>query len=41
MDTSALTLCMENHLPILVFNLHAPGNIKKAVGGEKVGTLIN
>ena len=40
MDTSALTLCMENHLPILVFNLHTPNNIKKAVGGETVGTLI-
>ena len=40
MDTSALTLCMENHLPILVFNLHTPNNIKKAVSGETVGTLI-
>ncbi|HAF96263.1 MAG TPA: UMP kinase [Elusimicrobia bacterium] len=40
MDTSALTLCMENHIPILVFNLHTPGNIKKALHGEKVGTLI-
>ncbi|MCX5785322.1 MAG: UMP kinase [Elusimicrobia bacterium] len=40
MDTSALTLCMENHIPILVFNLHTPGNIKKAFHGEKVGTLI-
>ncbi|MFA6434254.1 MAG: UMP kinase [Elusimicrobiales bacterium] len=40
MDTSALTLCMENHLPILVFNLHTQNNIKKAVGGETVGTLI-
>ena len=40
MDTSALTLCMENNLPILVFNLHTPNNIKKAVGGETVGTLI-
>ncbi|HAH32047.1 MAG TPA: UMP kinase [Elusimicrobia bacterium] len=40
MDTSALTLCMENHIPILVFNLHTPGNIKKALHGEKIGTLI-
>ena len=40
MDTSALTLCMENHLPILVFNLHTQNNIKKAVGGETIGTLI-
>jgi uridylate kinase len=40
MDTSALSLCLENHIPILVFNLHTPGNIKKAVSGETVGTLI-
>jgi uridylate kinase len=40
MDTSALTLCMENNIPILVFNLHVPGNIKRAVCGEKIGTLI-
>ena len=40
MDTSALTLCMENHIPILVFSLHEPGNIKRAVGGETVGTII-
>ncbi len=40
MDTSALTLCMENHIPILLFNLHTAGNIKKAVDGEKIGTLI-
>ena len=40
MDASALTLCMENHIPILVFNLHIPGNIKKAFHGEKIGTLI-
>jgi len=40
MDTSALTLCMENHIPILVFNLHTSGNIKKALLGEKIGTLI-
>ncbi len=40
MDTSALTLCMENNLPILLFNLHVAGNIKKAIDGEKIGTLI-
>jgi len=40
MDASALTLCMENHIPILVFNLHTPGNIGKALSGKKVGTLI-
>jgi uridylate kinase len=40
MDTTALTLCMENRLPILVFDLAVPGNIARAVGGQKVGTLI-
>ncbi|MCK5106549.1 MAG: UMP kinase, partial [Elusimicrobiales bacterium] len=40
MDTSALTLCMENNLPILLFNLHTAGNIKKAINGDKIGTLI-
>ena len=41
MDASALTLCMENSIPILVFNLHNTGNIRKAMAGEKVGTLIH
>jgi uridylate kinase len=40
MDSTALTLCMENQLPILVFNMHQPGNIAKAVSGLRVGTLI-
>lgn len=39
-DTAALSLCMDNHLPIIVFNLFKKGNILKAVKGEKVGTLI-
>jgi uridylate kinase len=40
MDASALTLCMENNIPILVFNLHTRGNIRKALAGQKIGTLI-
>ena len=40
MDTTALTLCMENRMPILVFDLAVPGNIARAVHGQKVGTLI-
>ncbi len=40
MDASALTLCMENHIPILVFDLHKSGNIRKALSGERIGTLI-
>ena len=39
MDTTALSLCMDNHVPIHVFEL-APGNIKRIVAGERVGTLI-
>lgn len=40
MDTSALSLCMDNKLPILVFNLFQSGNLKKAVFGEDIGTLV-
>jgi uridylate kinase len=41
MDASALSLCMENKLPVIVFNLLKAGNIKKIILGEKVGTLVN
>jgi uridylate kinase len=41
MDATALSLCMENHIPITVFNLHVKGNIKAAVSGKQVGTLIS
>jgi uridylate kinase len=40
MDSTAISLCMENQLPILTFNLNETGNIKKAVLGESVGTII-
>lgn len=40
MDTTALTLCMENKLPILVFDLNKPGNIRRAVAGEMIGTFV-
>ncbi|MDR0291817.1 MAG: UMP kinase [Elusimicrobium sp.] len=40
MDTAALALCMENHLPIQVFNLHKKGNIKAALQNKTVGTVI-
>ncbi|MGH9845601.1 MAG: UMP kinase [Blastocatellia bacterium] len=40
MDASAISLCKENRLPILVFNMHVPGNIKRAAMGEAVGSLI-
>ncbi len=41
MDTTAISLCRENHLPIIVFNLNVPGNIARVVKGEKVGSLVN
>jgi len=41
MDAAALSLCLENKIPILVFNLHKPGNIKRAIKGSGVGTLIS
>ena len=41
MDMTAFTLCMENTLPIIVFDMNQPGNLLKVVTGEKVGTLIN
>ena len=40
MDTTALSLAMENKLPIIVFNLTIQGNIKRVLSGEKVGTLV-
>jgi uridylate kinase len=41
MDSTAISLCMDNNLPILVFNLLEPGNIKRAVTGEEIGTLVH
>jgi uridylate kinase len=40
MDSTAISMCMDNSLPIIVFNLRKPGNIKKAVTGEAIGTLV-
>ena len=40
MDAPAISLCMDNHLPIIVFNLTEKGNIKRVVLGQKVGTII-
>ena len=41
MDASAISLCRENSMPILVFNLNKPGNILRAVMGEQIGTIID
>lgn len=40
MDLTATTLCKENNMPICVFNMDKPGNLKKVVLGEKIGTLV-
>ncbi len=40
MDMTAFTLCMENQLPIIVFNMNKPGNLLRVVMGENVGTLV-
>lgn len=40
MDMTAFTLCMENNLPIIVFNMNTPGNLLQVVTGQKVGTLV-
>jgi len=40
MDTTAISMCMDNSLPIVVFNLNVPGNLKRVVLGEKVGSLV-
>jgi uridylate kinase len=40
MDATAISLCMDNNLPIIVFNLNKEGNIKRVVAGEKIGTTV-
>lgn len=40
MDLTATTLCKENGLPIIVFDMDTPGNLKKVLDGEKIGTLV-
>jgi uridylate kinase len=41
MDSTALTLCMDNDLPIIVFDMNVPGNIRRAVFGEPIGTVVS
>ena len=40
MDTTAISMCMDNNLPIIVFNLKVPGNLKRVVLGEKLGSRV-
>jgi uridylate kinase len=41
MDSTAISLCKDNNLPIIVFNLNQHGNIRRVVLGEKVGSLVS
>jgi uridylate kinase len=41
MDATAISLCMDNGMPIVIFNMHKPGNIRRAVLGERVGTIVS
>ena len=41
MDSTAFTLSKENELPIIVFNMNKPGNLKKIINGNEVGTIVN
>ncbi len=40
MDATATSLCMDNHLPIIVFDLTTPGNIRKVINGDDIGTIV-
>ena len=40
MDLTALTMCMEHDLPVCVFDYKTPGNIRRVVSGEKIGTTV-
>ena len=41
MDSTAIALCKDNNIPIVIFNIFEPGNINKAVAGDKIGSKIN
>ncbi|HTM87002.1 MAG TPA: UMP kinase [Terriglobales bacterium] len=41
MDSTAISLCKDNNLPIIIFNLNRPGNIKRVLVGEKIGSLVS
>jgi uridylate kinase len=41
MDTTAISLCMDNRMPIIIFNMNTPGNIRRIVMGEKIGSSVH
>jgi len=40
MDATAISLCMDNNMPIVVFNMNVAGNLKRVVTGERVGSIV-
>ncbi len=40
MDMTAVSLCKDNNMPMIIFNMGEPGNIKRAIAGEKIGSLV-
>ena len=40
MDMTAVSLCKDNDLPMIIFSMNQPGNIRRAIAGEKVGSLV-
>jgi len=40
MDLTAISMCMDHHLPVVVFDMRREGNIEKAIRGERIGTLV-
>jgi len=40
MDSTAISMCMDNKIPIIVFDLYGKGNLKKIISGEKIGTIV-
>lgn len=41
MDSTATTLCMDNNIPIIVYNMNTKGNLEKIINGEKIGTIVH
>lgn len=41
MDSTATTLCMDNNIPIIVYNMNTKGNLEKIIKGEEIGTIVH
>ena len=41
MDSTATTLCMDNNIPIIVFDINKKGNLKKVIEGKNIGTIVS